>query len=94
MATGGPTACPRRGAGGGHDRAGLQAALGTTPLGVDGRAGAGTGGDLSVYAVNGQALLAVIGRDSINVARLHPRAPATTGRLAELLDGVTSATAG
>ncbi|MFG1919983.1 roadblock/LC7 domain-containing protein [Micromonospora sp. NPDC048898] len=50
------------------------------------------GGYLSVYAVSGHALLAVIGQDSINVARLHLRAPATTERLADLLDGVTPTT--
>lgn len=48
------------------------------------------GGHLSVYAVNAQALLAVVGRDSINVARLHLHAPTVTERLAGLLDGVTT----
>lgn len=33
------------------------------------------GGYLSVYAVSEQALLAVIGTDTVNVARLHLRAP-------------------
>ncbi|WBB75172.1 roadblock/LC7 domain-containing protein [Micromonospora sp. WMMD1128] len=46
-------------------------------------------GYLSVYAVSKQALLAVVGTDSINVARLHLHAPTTAARLAELLDGVT-----
>ncbi|MEU8073580.1 roadblock/LC7 domain-containing protein [Micromonospora sp. NPDC049151] len=50
------------------------------------------GGYLSVYAINEQALLAVIGTDSINVARLHLHAPATAARLAEMLDGVSPAT--
>ncbi|WFE41607.1 roadblock/LC7 domain-containing protein [Micromonospora sp. WMMD998] len=49
-------------------------------------------GYLSVYAVNKQALLAVVGTDSINVARLHLHAPTTAARLAELLDGVTPTT--
>ncbi|SCF46278.1 roadblock/LC7 domain-containing protein [Micromonospora mirobrigensis] len=44
-------------------------------------------GYLSVYAVDGQALLAVIGADTINVARLHLTAPAVAGRLATLLAG-------
>ena len=48
-------------------------------------------GYLSVYAVSRQALLAVVGSDSINVARLHLHAPATAGRLAQLLDGVMTA---
>ncbi|WP_432899351.1 roadblock/LC7 domain-containing protein [Micromonospora matsumotoense] len=43
------------------------------------------GGYLSVYAVSQQALLAVVGEDSINVARLHLHAPAVAGRLAALL---------
>ncbi|MEU7584839.1 hypothetical protein AB0A95_00900 [Micromonospora sp. NPDC049230] len=42
-----------------------------------------------MYAVSGHALLAVIGQDSINVARLHLRAPATTECLADLLNEVT-----
>ncbi|MCI4061953.1 roadblock/LC7 domain-containing protein [Micromonospora sp. R77] len=46
-------------------------------------------GYLSVYAVSRQALLAVVGQDSINVARLHLHAPAITERLADLLEGVT-----
>ncbi len=50
------------------------------------------GGYLSVYAINGQALLAVVGTDSINVARLHLHAPTTATKLAELLDGVSPTT--
>ncbi|MDG4799454.1 roadblock/LC7 domain-containing protein [Micromonospora sp. WMMD980] len=46
-------------------------------------------GYLSVYAVSKQALLAVVGTDSINVARLHLHAPTTAAHLADLLDGVT-----
>ncbi|MEV0002968.1 roadblock/LC7 domain-containing protein [Micromonospora sp. NPDC050980] len=46
-------------------------------------------GYLSVYAVSRQALLAVVGTDSINVARLHLHAPTTAAHLADLLDGVT-----
>ncbi|MGC4895420.1 roadblock/LC7 domain-containing protein [Micromonospora sp. DT31] len=46
------------------------------------------GGYLAVYAINGHALLAVVGTDTINVARLHLKAPVTAARLAELLDGV------
>ncbi|MBY8873911.1 roadblock/LC7 domain-containing protein [Micromonospora sp. PLK6-60] len=42
-------------------------------------------GYLSVYAVSEQALLAVIGEDSINVARLHLHAPGVAARLAALL---------
>ncbi|WP_460747203.1 roadblock/LC7 domain-containing protein [Micromonospora schwarzwaldensis] len=49
-------------------------------------------GYLSVYAVSPQALLAVVGTDSINVARLHLHAPTTASRLADLLDGVTPTT--
>ncbi|SCG45851.1 roadblock/LC7 domain-containing protein [Micromonospora humi] len=49
-------------------------------------------GYLSVYAVSRQALLAVVGTDSINVARLHLHAPDTAARLADLLDGVTPTT--
>jgi len=45
-------------------------------------------GYLSVYAVSAQALLAVVGEDSINVARLHLHAPAVARRLAALLDGI------
>ncbi|MEU7615915.1 roadblock/LC7 domain-containing protein [Micromonospora rifamycinica] len=45
------------------------------------------GGYLSVYAVSPQALLAVVGEDTINVARLHLTAPAVAGRLAGLLAG-------
>jgi uncharacterized protein len=47
------------------------------------------GGYLSVYAVSAQALLAVVGEDSINVARLHLHAPPAAERLAALLRGVT-----
>ncbi|MEO3780032.1 roadblock/LC7 domain-containing protein [Micromonospora sp. B11E3] len=43
------------------------------------------GGYLSVYAVNSQALLAVVGEDAVNVARLHLNAPAVAERLAVLL---------
>ncbi|WP_320066865.1 roadblock/LC7 domain-containing protein [Micromonospora sp. RTGN7] len=46
-------------------------------------------GYLSVYAVSTQALLAVVGEDTINVARLHLHAPSVAERLAALLDGVT-----
>ncbi|NBE83909.1 dynein regulation protein LC7 [Micromonospora sp. NEAU-HG-1] len=46
-------------------------------------------GYLSVYAVSAQALLAVVGADTINVARLHLHAPPVAERLAALLDGVT-----
>ncbi|MBO4210517.1 dynein regulation protein LC7 [Micromonospora echinofusca] len=46
-------------------------------------------GYLSVYAVNGHALLAVVGDDAVNVARLHLYAPAVAARLAALLDGDT-----
>ncbi|MFI2713052.1 roadblock/LC7 domain-containing protein [Micromonospora sp. NPDC018662] len=49
-------------------------------------------GYLSVYAVSPQALLAVVGTDSINVARLHLHAPTVAARLADLLDGVTPTT--
>ncbi|KAB1161822.1 roadblock/LC7 domain-containing protein [Micromonospora sp. DT46] len=49
------------------------------------------GGYLSVYAVSSQALLAVVGEDSINVARLHLHAPPVAKRLAGLLDQVTLA---
>ncbi|SCL22970.1 roadblock/LC7 domain-containing protein [Micromonospora inyonensis] len=44
-------------------------------------------GYLSVYAVNGQALLAVVGEDTVNVARLHLHAPGVAERLADLLTG-------
>ncbi|WDZ84490.1 roadblock/LC7 domain-containing protein [Micromonospora cathayae] len=44
-------------------------------------------GYLSVYAVNSQALLAVIGQDTVNVARLHLHAPGVAERLADLLAG-------
>ncbi|MFG1951531.1 roadblock/LC7 domain-containing protein [Micromonospora sp. NPDC048830] len=43
------------------------------------------GGYLSVYAVNSQALLAVVGEDAVNVARLHLHAPGVAERLAILL---------
>ncbi|MCX4470852.1 roadblock/LC7 domain-containing protein [Micromonospora sp. NBC_01655] len=46
-------------------------------------------GYLSVYAVGTQELLAVVGGDTINVARLHLHAPAVAERLAALLHGVT-----
>ncbi|MEH0969963.1 roadblock/LC7 domain-containing protein [Micromonospora sp. CPCC 205546] len=49
------------------------------------------GGYLSVYAVSPQALLAVVGEDSINVARLHLHAPPVARRLAALLDQSTPA---
>ncbi|MEU6072551.1 roadblock/LC7 domain-containing protein [Micromonospora sp. NPDC047074] len=42
-------------------------------------------GHLSVYAVSPQALLAVVGEDTVNVARLHLHAPAVAERLAALL---------
>ncbi|WP_229403528.1 roadblock/LC7 domain-containing protein [Micromonospora okii] len=42
-------------------------------------------GYLSVYAVSARALLAVVGQDSINVARLHLHAPPVAQRLAVLL---------
>ncbi|WP_433388964.1 roadblock/LC7 domain-containing protein [Micromonospora sp. KLBMP9576] len=45
-----------------------------------------TDGYLSVYAVSAQALLAVVGADSVNVARLHLHAPAVAERLAALLE--------
>ncbi|MCL7459265.1 roadblock/LC7 domain-containing protein [Micromonospora sp. MSM11] len=43
-------------------------------------------GYLSVYAVSSQALLAVVGEDSINVARLHLHAPPVARRLEALLE--------
>lgn len=43
------------------------------------------GGYLSVYAVNSHALLAVVGEDAVNVARLHLHAPGVAERLAILL---------
>ncbi|WP_309236775.1 roadblock/LC7 domain-containing protein [Micromonospora sp. S-DT3-3-22] len=46
------------------------------------------GGYLSVYAVSEQALLAVIGTDAVNVARLHLHAPGVAGRIAALLTRV------
>ncbi|WP_329012670.1 roadblock/LC7 domain-containing protein [Micromonospora rifamycinica] len=45
-------------------------------------------GYLSVYAVSEQALLAVVGTDAVNVARLHLHAPAVASRLAVLLNRV------
>lgn len=42
-------------------------------------------GYLSVYAVDDQALLAVVGEDVVNVARLHLHAPGVAERLAGLL---------
>ncbi|WP_428966829.1 roadblock/LC7 domain-containing protein [Micromonospora fluostatini] len=45
------------------------------------------GGYLSVYAVSSQALLAVVGHDAINVARLHLHAPPVAARIAALLAG-------
>ncbi|GGL97688.1 MULTISPECIES: roadblock/LC7 domain-containing protein [Micromonospora] len=42
-------------------------------------------GYLSVYAVSSQALLAVVGGDTVNVARLHLHAPPVAERLATLL---------
>ncbi|WBB79893.1 roadblock/LC7 domain-containing protein [Micromonospora sp. WMMD882] len=44
-------------------------------------------GYLSVYAVTDQALLAVVGQDTVNVARLHLHAPGVADRLAALLAG-------
>ncbi|MFG1674730.1 roadblock/LC7 domain-containing protein [Micromonospora sp. NPDC049282] len=49
-------------------------------------------GYLSVYPASRQVLLAVVGTDSINVARLHLHAPTAAARLADLLDGVTPTT--
>ncbi|MFI9640266.1 roadblock/LC7 domain-containing protein [Micromonospora sp. NPDC051925] len=43
-------------------------------------------GYLSVYSVSSQALLAVVGEDTINVARLHLHAPTVAAQLAVLLD--------
>ncbi|HEY0697837.1 MAG TPA: roadblock/LC7 domain-containing protein [Micromonospora sp.] len=48
-------------------------------------------GYFSVYAVNDQALLAVVGTDAVNVARLHLYAPGVTERLAELLSAAPEA---
>lgn len=45
-------------------------------------------GYLSVYAVGRHALLAVVGQDAINVARLHLHAPPVAARLAGLLGQV------
>jgi predicted regulator of Ras-like GTPase activity (Roadblock/LC7/MglB family) len=45
-------------------------------------------GYLSVYAVSEQALLAVVGTDAVNVARLHLHAPGVASRLAVLLTRV------
>ncbi|MFB6392507.1 roadblock/LC7 domain-containing protein [Polymorphospora lycopeni] len=47
----------------------------------------GQHGYFAVYAVNDTALLAVLGEDAVNVARLHLHAPAVTERLAALLGG-------
>ncbi|MFB9239549.1 roadblock/LC7 domain-containing protein [Plantactinospora siamensis] len=44
-------------------------------------------GYLSVYAVGDRALLAVVGTDTVNVARLHLHAPPVADRLAALLSG-------
>lgn len=44
-------------------------------------------GYFAVYAVNETALLAVLGNDAVNVARLHLHAPVVTERLATLLGG-------
>jgi predicted regulator of Ras-like GTPase activity (Roadblock/LC7/MglB family) len=43
-------------------------------------------GYFSVYAINDRALLAVMGGEGLNIARLHLEARAVTSRLAELLD--------
>jgi hypothetical protein len=43
------------------------------------------GGYLAVYAVGELALLAVIGTNGLNIARLHIEARSVTGRLATLL---------
>ncbi len=43
------------------------------------------GGYFSVYAVNGSTLLAVLGSDGLNVARLHLEARPTCQQLAKLL---------
>ncbi|BCJ61008.1 roadblock/LC7 domain-containing protein [Micromonospora endophytica] len=43
------------------------------------------GGYFAVYAVGPQALLSVVGQDTINVARLHMYAPPVAARLANLL---------
>ncbi|MFY1698390.1 MULTISPECIES: roadblock/LC7 domain-containing protein [unclassified Solwaraspora] len=43
-------------------------------------------GYFSVYAINDKALLAVLGADGLNVARLHIEARAVTGRLVTMLD--------
>ncbi|WFE30121.1 roadblock/LC7 domain-containing protein [Solwaraspora sp. WMMD791] len=43
-------------------------------------------GYFSVYAINDKALLAVLGADGLNVARLHIEARAVTGRLVNMLD--------
>ncbi|MEU8260558.1 roadblock/LC7 domain-containing protein [Micromonospora sp. NPDC048999] len=42
-------------------------------------------GYFAVYAVGAEALLAVVGTDAINVARLHLHAPPVAERLAHLL---------
>ncbi|GAB3825856.1 hypothetical protein ACFPIJ_45400 [Dactylosporangium cerinum] len=43
------------------------------------------GGYFTVYAVNGSTLLAVLGGDGLNVARLHLEARPTCNHLAGLL---------
>ncbi|MFC7548778.1 roadblock/LC7 domain-containing protein [Plantactinospora sp. GCM10030261] len=48
-------------------------------------------GYLSVYAVGTLALLAVVGADAINVARLHLHAPPVAERLASMLTPARSA---
>ena len=43
-------------------------------------------GYFSVYAINDRALLAVLGADGLNVARLHIEARAAAGQLGTMLD--------
>ncbi|MFV2013184.1 MULTISPECIES: roadblock/LC7 domain-containing protein [unclassified Micromonospora] len=43
-------------------------------------------GYFSVYAINDSALLAVLGADGLNVARLHIEARGVAGRLTTMLD--------
>ncbi|WP_326552064.1 roadblock/LC7 domain-containing protein [Micromonospora sp. NBC_01813] len=43
-------------------------------------------GYFSVYAINDRALLAVLGADGLNVARLHIEAREVAGRLGAMLD--------
>jgi uncharacterized protein len=43
-------------------------------------------GYFSVYAINDRALLAVLGADGLNVARLHIEAREAAGRLGAMLD--------